>query len=96
MCASQEDQHKAGLQYREDLSENYARMRYSAIQKMFDVKRTMTEVGKTGTATVERVVSFYAGLMWSSATGESITKEDYHSTDRSRSRDRSSRKRRKT
>ena len=42
LAGADEERHKVALQYRADLAENYARMRYNSVQKVFDVKRTMT------------------------------------------------------
>ena len=75
LAGTDEERHKVALQYREDLAENYARMRYNSVQKMFDVKRTMEEMAKAGTPTVEAVSAYYATVRWSSAGGDVITKE---------------------
>ena len=75
LAGTDEERHKVALQYREDLAENYARMRYNSVQKMFDVKRTIDEMAKAGNPTVEAVSAYYATVRWSSAGGDVITKE---------------------
>ena len=44
MCGSPEERHRSAFQYRENLAENYATMRYTAVQNMYDVQRTMDEI----------------------------------------------------
>ena len=73
MRGSPEERHKIALQYRENLAENYATMRYTAVQKMYDVKRTMDEIAKREPVTVEAVTAYYASVRCSSA-GENISK----------------------
>ena len=48
-------------------------MRYTAVQKMYDVKRTMDEIAKREPVTVEAVTAYYASVRCSSA-GENISK----------------------
>ena len=73
MCRSSEERHKITLQYRENLAENYAKMRYTAVQKMYDVKRSMDDIAKRDPVTVEAVTAYYASVRCSSA-GENISK----------------------
>ena len=75
VAATDEARHKVALQYREDLAENFTRMRYNAVQKMFDVKRTIDEIAKSGNPTVDAVSAYYATVRWSSADGDVIPKE---------------------
>ena len=39
MRGSPDERHTIAFQYRENMAENYASMRYTAVQKMYDVKR---------------------------------------------------------
>jgi hypothetical protein len=48
-------------------------MRYTAVQNMHDVKRTMDETAKREPVTVEAVTAYYASVRCSSA-GENISK----------------------
>ena len=75
VCASAEDRHKMALQYREDLSETYTRVRFNAMQKLFDVKRTADEIRKRGAVTVDAIATYYASVRWSSSSGEAISRE---------------------
>ena len=71
---SLDESHTIAFQYRENLAENYARMRYTAVQKMYDVKRTMNEIAKREPVTVEVVTAYYASVQCSSGSGN-ISKE---------------------
>ena len=76
-CAAttDEERRKVAVQYREDLADNFAWMRYNAAQKMIDVKRTIDEIAKSGNPTVEAVSACCATVRWSSAGGDVISKE---------------------
>ena len=73
MCGSRDERHKITFQYRENLAENYARMRYTAVQKMYDVRRTMDEIAKREPITLKVVTAYYASVQCSSAS-ENISK----------------------
>ena len=72
MCGSPDESHEIAFQYKENLAENYARMRYTAVQKMHDIKRTMDEIAKREPVTVEVVTAYYASVQCSS-TSENIS-----------------------
>jgi len=60
IVVSDDDRHLMMVQFREDLSQNYATMRFSAVQKMFDVKSVMDrKAGSTGGVTVSDVAKYY-------------------------------------
>ena len=75
LALTDESRHKVALQHREDIAENYARMRYNSVQKMFDVKRTFDEMSKAGNPTIEAVSAYYATVRWSSMSEDGISTE---------------------
>ncbi len=73
--SNKDDQHRVTLQFREDLTQNYATMRYNAVQKMFDVKSSMDGLAaRGGRNSAENVAAFYRTVRWSEG-GDSITRE---------------------
>ena len=73
LCGSPDERRTIALQYRENLAGNYARMRYTAVQRMYDVKRTMDEIAKRELVTAQVVAAYYASVQCSS-TSEHISK----------------------
>ena len=52
--------HRLTVQYREDMAQNFASLRYSAVQKMFDVKATVDrKAGTTGLMSAAKVAAYY-------------------------------------
>ena len=71
-----EEVHRLCLQLREDTAQNYASLRYNAVQKMFDVQAVATQLeASVGSATVERVADHYKMIRFTAEAGETITKE---------------------
>ena len=55
--------HKLSVQLREDVSQNHATLRFSAIQRMFDVNATIQrKTATTGPPTVAAICEYYASI----------------------------------
>lgn len=64
------------LQGREDLAKNFETMRYTSVQKMFDVQSVAERIeASSGAANVERVAAHYQEIRFADGAGEKITKE---------------------
>ena len=55
VCGSPDESNTFAFQYKDNLAENYARMRYTAVQNMSDVKSAVDEITKRDPVTVEVV-----------------------------------------
>ncbi len=66
-CVTTTDEaHIMSVQYREDLSQAYASLRYSAIQKMYDIKDVMDrKTATTGATSAKAVAAYYQGIHYS-------------------------------
>ena len=55
--------HRLSIQYREDLAQAFASLRYTAVQKMFDMKVTMDrKSGTTGPMSAAQVAAYYKDI----------------------------------
>jgi hypothetical protein len=67
--------HRLSVQYREDLSQNHATLRFSAVQRMFDIHATVRrKTASTGTPTVAAICEYYQEIR-QAETSDRISKE---------------------
>ena len=75
VMTGEDDIHKMCVQLREDISQNHATLRFSALQRMFDVHATIQrKTASTGPPTVASICEYYQGIN-QAATSENISKE---------------------
>ena len=67
--------HRLCVQFREDMSQNHATLRFSAIQRMFDVRATIQrKTDSTGAPTATAICEYYDSIQ-QAETSERISKE---------------------
>ena len=75
VMSGDDDIHKLCVQLREDVSQSHATLRYSAIQRMFDVHAVMQrKAASTGPPTAAAICEYYQGIK-QAETSEQISKE---------------------
>ena len=75
VMTGEDEIHKMCVQLREDISQNHATLRFSALQRMFDVHATIQrKTASTGPPTVASICEYYQGIN-QAATSEKISKE---------------------
>ncbi len=73
---TQDELHQLSIQFREDLAQAFASMRYTAVQKMLDVKSVMArKIATTGSASVEQVAKYYSESIRFAENSKAITYE---------------------
>ncbi len=66
--------HRLSLQFREDLAQAYTTMRFSALQKMYDVQVVMERLKQTTGCSAEKVAQYYKTIRYA-ASSDPVTFE---------------------
>ena len=73
---SKDEMHQLSIQFREDLAQAYSSMRYTAVQKMFDIKSVMArKMASTGGVSAQKLVEYYTSSIRFADNSEKITAE---------------------